>query len=83
MTRSLNPDFPAGPAFNPRIDLPTADRVMSLFTFAISLFLQHIAQQAGARFEHHLNYLPEREFRFNTLGMVVRLRSLHNSIHHS
>ena len=38
MTRSLNPDFPAGPASKPRIDLPTADRLMSVFTFATSHF---------------------------------------------
>jgi len=33
--RSLNPDFPAGPASKPRIDLPTADRLMSTLSFAI------------------------------------------------
>jgi hypothetical protein len=45
-TRSNGPDFPAGPAFKPRIDLPTADRLMSALSSAVFQFynLQYVHQ---------------------------------------
>jgi hypothetical protein len=48
LIRSLIPDFPVGPASKPRIDLPTADRLMCTLSFAIFQFqyLQNINQKA-------------------------------------